>query len=168
MESRAGTLSREGLLFGLGAGLVFGAAEMVVAAAAGRSPLLPVQMAASLAAGRQTLTSTSGAVLTAGVTTHFILAALYGSLYVLLVGWSSLRTTRSYAREGAMGAAFGLALWFINFELIARAGMPWFLEPSQVLQAVLHAGFFGLPLGLAMAAGEQREQRVEGLFEQPA
>ena len=167
MNPRAGTFAREGMVFGLLAGCLYGAADMIASASSGHSPLRPLQRYASLASGPETLASTSLAVIMAGVFTHCALATVFGYLYVLLVARAPAGPTKRYGWEAGLGTLFGLALWFVNYRLVARTMFPWMLDTPDLLQAALHAGLFGLPLGLMLAAGERREADRNRLVDHP-
>lgn len=157
MNPRAGTFAREGMLFGLSAGTLLTASQMVTSAVMGVTPLRPLQQYAALGAGEVALRSTSLMVLSGGIITLATLAPLYGYAYVLIVA-RGRGPTRSYAWEAGLGALYGLAAWFVSYQLIARAAFPWMLEIPWPVQAALHALFFGVPMGLMLAAGERHER----------
>lgn len=155
------------MVFGLLAGTLYGAADMIASAATGHSALRPLQRYASLAAGPETLSSTSLGMVIGGVFAHYSLATLYGYLYVLLMTRKPAGPTKSYAWEGGLGTLFGLALWAVNYQFIARNALPWMLDTPDLVQAALHALLFGLPLGLMLAAGERREEAHNLLIDHP-
>ncbi len=47
---------------------------------------------------------------------------------------------------------FGMALWFVNFNILAvPIGRPWFAEAPAIPQSIYNAFFFGSPLGIYLA-----------------
>lgn len=142
---------------GLLAGVVFGVMEILGAAVTGMPPLQPLRMFASVLLGEDALRATPmGLAALIGIVVHLALSAAFGVIYGLVNGALSARLRTSFARESVLGLLYGLALWIVNFQIIARIGYPWFLETPQFLQAVMHAVFYGLPLALMYVAGERR------------
>jgi hypothetical protein len=154
---------KEGIGFGIIAGLFFALMEILGAAMMGNPPLMPLRMFASVVLGSHALdpalTSLGGAF-AAGIVVHLVLSALFGLVYGLAS--SRLRSERqtSWGVQAAAGFGFGAAVWLLNCQIIARALYPWFLEAPQLLQLVMHALFFGLPLGLLYAASERKAHQV--------
>jgi hypothetical protein len=110
--------------------------------------------------GEAAISSTSlGAVIFVGGIAHLALSAIFGGIYGLGDAQFSERTRRSYGSQVIYGLLFGAALWFVNFQIIARLAYPWFLDVPQVLAMVKHALFYGLPLGIAYAASERHAAR---------
>lgn len=153
--------AKEGIGFGLIAGVIFAMMEIAGAAAMGNPPLMPIRMFASIVLGEAALeTVPMGSALLVGVVVHLALSALFGLIYGLLNARTSTATQTQWGRQAGLGLLFGLALWLVNFQIIARVLYPWFLTTPQFLQALMHALFFGLPLGLMYAAAERRVHRV--------
>ena len=84
------------------------------------------------------------------------LSAAFGLIYCLITARTSETTKRSWGTQAGIGALYGMALWLVNFQIVARIAYPWFLDAPQTAQAMLHALFFGLPLGLAYAGAGRR------------
>ena len=159
METKMKRGLKEGIEFGLIAGVIFGLVEILVSAMMGNPPLQPIRMFASVVLGETALQSTElGSVVVIGAVVHLALSALFGLIYGAINGALSRETETSWGRQAGIGLVFGVLLWFVNFQLIARAIYPWFLDTPQALQAALHAVFFGLPLALMYAAAERRVQ----------
>jgi len=147
---------KEGIGFGLIAGMIFGVMEVVGAAVMGNPPFMPVRMFASIVLGKQALMQTPAATaLGIGIIVHFVLAAIFGVVYRAINATFSTRTETSYGRQTGLGLLFGAMLWIVNFQIIGRLAYPWFLSTPQFLQMMMHAVFFGLPIGLMYAAGER-------------
>jgi hypothetical protein len=131
--------------------------EMVGAAMMGDPPLMPIRMFASIVLGQAALMTTPAATaIPIGIGVHLVLSAAFGFIYGLINARASLTSRSSFGRQAGIGLAFGVALWLVNFHIIARILYPWFLDTPQVLQMMMHALFFGLPLGLMFAAAERR------------
>lgn len=149
-----------GLGYGVVAGVIFGAMEMVGAALMGDPMVMPLKMFASVVAGKDALMAGGAGILLLGVIVHLALSAIFGVVYAGLDAGFARNKVRSYGAQSAFGIAFGFALWLVNFQIIARLAYPWFLGSPQLLQAMMHAFFFGLPLGLFIAATERRAARI--------
>ena len=147
---------------GLVAGVVFAIWQIAVAISAGASPVLPFRMFASLWFGELALDPTRSDagryydVVIIGSIVHLSIAALAGIGFAALDSAVSRRA--SLTARAALGAAYGVAMWLVNFQLLARVVYPWFLAESQLAQVALHALAFGVPLGLMYAALEERAE----------
>jgi hypothetical protein len=158
--------AKNGLLFGLLAGVVFALAECVASWVAGQGVLLPVRYAASMVLGARALTETPlSVVLAVGLGLHFAFCAFLGLAYSLIDARLSLELRPSVAHQTAVGMLFGIGVWALTFQFMGRGYFPWYLEVPQFSQMVLHAVFFGAPLGLLFATAERRRAAVAA-FEQ--
>lgn len=146
----------EGIAAGLVAGVIFAVMEILGAAMMGEPALMPVRMFASVVLGKGAMEGPLGTALVVGTVAHLGLSAFFGIVYGLLGARASEATRTSFGRQAGLGILFGLALWFVNFQIIARILYPWFLGAPQFLQAMMHGLFFGLPLALIYAASERR------------
>lgn len=148
----------EGVRFGLIAGLIFGLMEIVGAIVMGDPALMPLRMFSSVVLGQEAMMETGlGTAVVVGLIAHFAISALYGLIYGLVnARFTAGRERTRYGSQAWIGLLFGLGVWLVNFQIIARFLYPWFLGTPQVLQAVMHAVFFGLPLAVMYAAGERR------------
>jgi hypothetical protein len=161
MEKTTPWSPAHGVLYGIAAGGVFALAELLSAAlGAGLTTVVPIRMAASVALGARALNEAPlGLVVAVGLAVHVAICAGWGLLYSFLDSRLAFDVRPSSAFQAASGMLFGLGVWLFNIQFVARGYFPWFLEPPQFLQAVMHAVFFGLPLGLLFSAAERR--RVE-------
>jgi hypothetical protein len=146
----------EGITAGVIAGVIFAAVEIVGATMMGNPPLMPIRMFASVVLGRGALEGSIGTPFVVGTIAHLVLSAVFGVLYGLLNARLSGESKTSFGRQAGLGILFGLAVWLVNFQVIARVLYPWFLGAPQFLQAMMHALFFGLPLALIYAASERK------------
>ena len=138
---------------GLLAGIVFIVFDMVVTAALGMPFIMPLRMIGATALGKAALMPSfpAAAAVGAGLGVHFLNAAVYGVGFTAAVlSVPALRGHR--AAIVVVGLLFGLALWLINFYVIAKILWPWFLMANPVVQFFAHTFFFGDPLGVLVAA----------------
>jgi hypothetical protein len=59
-------------------------------------------------------------------------------------------------RQAIVGTLYGVLIWIVNLQVLARLASPWLLDTSQSVQIATHALAYGLPLGLIYAACERR------------
>jgi uncharacterized membrane protein YagU involved in acid resistance len=146
---------RQGAIAGIVAGIVFAAFEMIVSAAmmGGEAFFMPLRMIGAIALGPDALDPAYSLVTASvgGVIVHLVLAIIYGVIF----GEIAAMLRGPVAFIGA-GSIFGLALWLINFYVIAPAFFPWFLEASPLVQFVAHTFFFGSVLGFYLWKSHQR------------
>ncbi|ARP98413.1 hypothetical protein [Pseudorhodoplanes sinuspersici] len=140
---------RAGAISGIGAGIVFAVFEMVASAAmmgAGAS-FMPLRMIGAILLGPGALDPSYSiwAAGAAGLIVHLALSVVYGAVFAMILGG-----LRSATWDVLLGAAFGFALWLINFYLIAPMAFPWFLDANPVIQFVAHTILFGAVLGWLM------------------
>lgn len=75
-----------------------------------------------------------------GLVVHLTLAAGFGAGFALIVP-----ALRGRGMVVAAGAAFGLALYVINFQVLGRLAFEWFQEgPNQLFEIVAHLGYGAL------------------------
>ena len=95
-----------------------------------------------------------------GLVVHVAITAFWGLLYSFVDSRLTPDVRPNFSFQAASGMLFGLFVWLVDFQFVARGYFPWFLERSpQFFQALMHALFFGLPLGFLFSAAERR--RVE-------
>ncbi|MEW5853375.1 MAG: hypothetical protein AB2A00_31655 [Myxococcota bacterium] len=147
----------EGIGLGVAAGILFAIAEVIVASVMGDPPLKPFRMFSSILLGRDGLEDAPiGMAFGVGTLVHLVLSGFYGAIYGVIDGYLNERSKVSPSTQGGFGLVFGLALYLINFQVFARLLFPWFLDAPQIAQALLHALFYGAPLGLMFAFWERR------------
>ncbi len=154
---KAKRVAYEGFGFGLIAGVVFLAAEMVSAAVRTGAPFMPLRWDASVLLGFHALDPSLGTTYLAGLVVHLVLSGLFGLGYAEIeYRLPSDTARRRYGLQFAVGAGYAALLWLVNVEIIAHVVFPWFLGGSPIRDLVLQALFFGGPLGLMFAAAERR------------
>jgi hypothetical protein len=154
-----------GVLFGLAAGVVLALAEVVLAVAAGDSPLRPVRMSAGVALGPPAFTPqvSVGTALLVGLGVHFALSAVFGLLYSVLEAMLPVDGRGQWEFQAPVGMLFGIFLWMVSFQFVGRGYYPWFLDVPQFPQIVLHAVFLGLPLAMLFTAAERRRALLDAV-----
>ena len=152
-EAFAGTVLREGLLGGLVAGAVFALAQMLLALATGASALLPWALFASILLGQGALAAPLNlSIFIVGFAVHFVLSSLFGLLWGAIAKSVAPSVRDHFGPHAIAAMIYGLILWLVNFQIIARVVYPWFLDARPLAQLFLHVLAYGLPLGLYLCA----------------
>jgi uncharacterized membrane protein YagU involved in acid resistance len=132
---------------GVIAGIVFVMLEMgMVRMFMGESPWAPPHMIAAMALGKDVLPPPGSyaafdmKIMATAMVIHMILSVVYG----LIVGWLVHRF--DWTGGLVIGAIFGMAIYIINFYLIAPVMFPWFQMAQNWISAFSHA-MFGLAAG---------------------
>lgn len=150
-ESLSSWLVR-GALIGVVAGIVFAMFEMIAAWAMGDGFWMPLRMIGAIVLGEEALEgsySLAGAA-TAGAVVHMALSALYGAVFGALLALVPV-LRGSAGLLVAAGSLYGLALWLVNFYVVAPIAFEWFQDANAVVQFVAHVVFFGALLGGSFA-----------------
>lgn len=131
---------------GVLAGLVFAIFEMVMAAVmmGPQAFFMPLRMISGIVLGEAAL-DPGYSLLVAGVVgviVHLVLSVAFAAVLA-----AAVKTVKSAGTALAAGVIFGIALWIVNFYVLAPVmGWGWFPERSNaVVQFMAHAFFFGLP-----------------------
>ncbi|AKF84469.1 hypothetical protein SAMN05443572_114142 [Myxococcus fulvus] len=152
-----------GLLFGVAAGVVLALAEVVMALASGDSPWRPVRMSASVVLGPRAFGEDYplGTLVMLGVGMHLAVSAIVGVFYSFLDAMLPPDGRGRWEFQAAVGMLFGIGVWLVDFQFVARGYYPWFLDVPQFAQIVLHAVFLGLPLAMLFTAAERRRALMD-------
>jgi len=152
-EAFAGVVLREGLVGGLVAGAILAIASMIVAGALGLPISTPWSYFASILLGSDVLGAPFGfGTFVVGFVVHFVLSALFGLIWGAVAKSVSRGIRDDFGAHAVAAMIYGLLLWLVNFQVIARVVYPWFVEMNQLAPILLHVVTFGLPLGLYLAA----------------
>ena len=152
---------KHGLVGGLIAGVVFAAFEMIVAAILDGPDMffMPLRMIGGIALGEQALDpgfslATAGA---AGLVVHLVLSAVYGIGVAGVARYVPVLAS-SAASLIVWASIAGLALWLVNFYVIAPiTGWTWFPDGTNaVVQFIAHTFFYGTVLGIYLVAAARR------------
>jgi uncharacterized membrane protein YagU involved in acid resistance len=140
---------KAGVWAGVIAGVVFMMLEMsMVWLFMGESPWAPPHMIAAMALGKDVLPQPGTwapfhmKILITAMLVHFPLSIAYG----LIGAWLMHRF--DWLGALAIGAAFGLAIYLVNFYLIAPAAFPWFEMARNWISVLAHV-IFGAVLGVS-------------------
>ncbi|PPC94687.1 MAG: hypothetical protein CTY33_03755 [Methylotenera sp.] len=139
---------RAAIVAGVMAGIVFMMVEMLmVLFFMDQSPWGPPRMMAAMVLGKDVLPPPAdfdtGVMMTA-MMIHLPLSILYGLILSYIAG--RFNTIKLYVA----GALLGLAIYWINFYIIAPVAFPWFTEAQNWISLVSHL-VFGVVLGGAYA-----------------
>jgi hypothetical protein len=149
----------QGAIGGIVAGIIFATFEMIASAAmmGPNAFFMPLRMIGAIVLGPAALepTYTLWSAGLAGVVVHMMLAVIYGGIFALVFGG-----LRSVWADIGVGAAFGFALWLLNFYVIAPMAFPWFLEANPMVQFIAHTFFFGAVLGWYLWWARGRAERT--------
>jgi len=158
---------KAGLWAGLIAGAVYLVVLLVLLLAQGVSPLGTMRMTAAIVLGSGVLPpppSFGMGIAAAALLVHFALSLVYGVLLALIIQ----RLERMPAL--GVGVAFGLAMWLLDYYLIAPGAFPWFAgERAAPATPFLHVVFGIAAVGgyLAIAARERRAGLERRQHEEP-
>ncbi len=112
-QTKAKERAIAGGVAGVVAGLVFAVLSMAYGAVVGPNVWAPLRMMATILGFEMAPTFAAAPVLV-GVGLHMMLSAVYGAVFAVIVG------TAGRAVVLAAGAAFGLALYVVNFHVFAQ------------------------------------------------
>jgi len=156
---------------GLIAGLIAGVVELIVlaglAVGQGVSVWVPVRMTAAIVLGPAALTPADTFDARATVIAfilHFGLSLAYGVVIVALIR----RLERMPAL--AVGVAFGIAVWLVNYFVLAPSFFPWLIASRGAVQTPFVHAIFGVAavgVYMAIAARERRTGADRRQAEQP-
>ena len=145
----------EGATYGLLAGVVFLAIQIVIAVRSGGTPLLPMRWFASVLIGTHAFAASPAAVFLIGMAVHLGLSAGWGVVFCAIAAREPAALRESGIAQLALGALFGLVVWFVDFALIARLFYGWLLGLPIAAEIAIHVVFFGAPLGFLYGMSEQ-------------
>lgn len=140
---------------GLVAGLVFMMMEMLLVwLAMGQSPWGLPRMIAAMAMGKEVLpppATFSIGIMMVAMAIHMMLSVIYG----LIIGAIVHRMGKGAAL--ATGAALGLvALYFLNFHVVAPMMFPWFTEAQNWVSVLSHVAFGMVAAAMYLGARDRR------------
>ena len=153
-EGFVGRVESETVLAGVAAGFVMGLSEVIASVLSGQSPLLPLREAASIILREDAFGRDAPMIALVGAVIHFSIAVMYGFAYGVFNSQLSWIKRVRGIQQAVLGVAFGVLIWLLDLQFIGRLFYPRMLEHSQVVQLVIHALGFGLPLGLLFAERE--------------
>jgi hypothetical protein len=141
-------LLARGAVAGLVAGQVFILVNMFAAQSAGKPPVAPFLAISTLFRfSDMPIMEPAAAVpaeLIIGMNVHLLLSALFGLAFAFIAP-----LLRSSWLLVAGGLVYGLLLYVINFQVVARLFFPWFVDPrgpNQIVELIVHPLAYGLLL----------------------
>jgi len=148
-EPLAGRVVR-GAVGGVVSGAVFIVATMWYVASTGGPAVMPLRMISTVvlgdaAMGKGTTSPALGAIV------HIVLSAAFGVAFGLVVPW--LRTNATVALAGTV---YGLVLYLVNFQVLARLFFTTFKMANQPFEVVVHVVFGTLLSFVFFGSGVRR------------
>ena len=139
---------------GLIAGVVFMMMEMILVAVTGGSPWGPPRMMAAMVMGETVLPPPASfdlVVFMVAMIVHFVLSVILA----FPLAWAISRWQLSFGTALALGAAFGLLIYLVNFYPVTAILFPWFAMARNWITISSHI-VFGLVLAWAYLALARR------------
>lgn len=140
-------LLTRGVAAGLTGGLAFILVNMYAAQSAGKPPVGPFLAISTLFRFSDEPIMEPMALpveITLGLIVHLFLSVLFGVVFAFIAP-----LLRSSPLLVAGGLVYGLLLYVVNFQIIARLFFPWFVDPrgpNQVVELLVHPLAYGLVL----------------------
>jgi uncharacterized membrane protein YagU involved in acid resistance len=141
---------------GIIGGLIFAGFEMIATAVmmGPEAAFMPLRMIGGIALGAQALDPSYPLITAAiaGVLVHMVLSIAFAIVFAVV-----MPATITSGTLTLLGIGFGIALWVVNFFVIAPvAGWNWFPEQTNpIVQALAHGLFFGAPVAWYLARSPQ-------------
>lgn len=140
-----------GGISGIVAGVLFIALNAWYVASQGQPPVRPLGLISSIILGADAVPQDVNPALGAAV--HLVLSAAYGIVFALFVPLFKTNGTVALA-----GGAYGIALFAINFLVLAQTLLPQFQAPNLPVEFMAHA-LFGLALSFGFySSGVRRDE----------
>jgi hypothetical protein len=153
-EGVVGRIETDTVVAGLIAGTGMAVLEMIASVIAGQSALLPLRSAASIVLHESAFGPDVLLIALVGAVIHFSIATMYAFAFGVFNTQLPWITRIRAPVQALLGMAFASLIWLLDFQFIARFFYPWMLDHSQLVQWLLHAVGFGLPLGVLYAQRE--------------
>jgi hypothetical protein len=146
----------QGLVAGAVAGFLLAFVELL--AARGDVPPL-FRVAGGIVLGPD---ASDAALTGAGFVASLVPATIWGGLYALAVSRASPASRASLGAGAIRGVLWGTLAWFVDLMVVGRLFVPGGLGSPTAMSWLLHAGVYGVALGLLFALQERpiHAQRV--------
>ena len=158
-----GRLFWYGIAGGLISGIVFAMAEMIMNVLMGKPFFGPLRLIGTIVLGQQALAPTFPFVtaVIVGLIVHLVLSMIYGLIFIYLLA-AARQAQASTGRLLVYGSLFGLALWVVNFLILATLFFPQFTQVNQFWNGfIAHTFFFGTVIGGYVALTKPGYEAVE-------
>jgi hypothetical protein len=146
----------EGFAFGVIAGVILLAVQMVDSALTRGLPADPLRAAASIVLGPHALTSSLGTTYLTGLVVHLALAGLFGVGYAQFEWRLPAEPRRHYGWQAGMGAVYAALLWIVLVAFVGHRLFPWLVTETPLRQVIIQSLCYGGALGLMFAGAERR------------
>lgn len=133
------------LVAGFLAGALLMILEMLWAMTGSGDPWAVAHKVAGITLGADVATASgfSVSIVTIALLTHYVLGMLFGCVLAMML--SAFRLDDSPGMAFALGGAFGIVLYVVNFYLLSRA-YPWFID-MRTLETFMGHVIFGMVAG---------------------
>jgi uncharacterized membrane protein YagU involved in acid resistance len=163
VQKPANHLFWHGVVGGVISGIIFAMAEMILNVLMGKPFFGPLRLIGSILLGQQALAPTyplaSAAVV--GLIVHMIMSMVFGLIFIYLLA-AVRQVQTSTGRLLAYGSLFGLALWVVDFLILAPALFPQFTMVNQFWNGFFaHTFFFGTMIGGYVSIAIPKHEVVE-------
>lgn len=150
---------KQGAVAGFVAGIVFIVFEMILAAILKGMFFGPLHLISGIILGQAALTPAypAATAVVVGFIVHFVLAIIFGLVFAAIVSFIP-QLARSATMLIVAASVYGLALWLVNFYVLAPIfGWNWFpTQTNPIVQFFAHTFFFGTVLGWYLSRGSAR------------
>jgi uncharacterized membrane protein YagU involved in acid resistance len=157
----------QGVAGGIVAGIIFAMAEMILNVLMGKPFFGPLRLIGSIVLGQQALAPTYPLVSAAivGLIVHMIMSMMFGLIFIYAL--AALRQVQaSSSRLLVYGSLFGLALWVVNFLILAPVLFPQFTMVNQFWNGFFaHTFFFGAMIGGYVSIVKPKHEVIEAQSE---
>jgi hypothetical protein len=148
-------VAREGFGFGMIAGVVLLAAEMMT-----WGPGAPLRVPAVLVLGFGALESSLGTTYLVGLVVHLLLAGIFGLVYAEIEARLPAEPRRHNGIQIGVAVTYAALLWLVSFELFGAWLFPELVTAARIIELPLMVLFYGVPLGWMFAAAERRTPQI--------
>lgn len=162
-QKPTGNLFWQGVAGGVISGIIFAMAEMILNVFLGKPFFGPLKLISSIVLGRPALAPTYPLLSAAavGLIVHMIMSMIFGLIFIyLLAAAKQLRASTGWLL--IYGSLFGIALWVVNFQILAPAIFPQFTTVNQFWNGFFaHTFFFGTMIGGYVSIVKPKHETVE-------
>jgi uncharacterized membrane protein YagU involved in acid resistance len=161
-DIKVGSVVKQGIGYGILAGIVFAMGEMFINLFMGKDFFGPLRLIGSMVLGTQALMPTYSLLAAgfAGLMAHMMMSAIFGLFFFALL---TLFKQRSASTLGLLiyGSIYGLLLWVVNFLIIAPILFPQFGMVSQLWNGFFaHTFLFGSMIGLFAVIAKPKHDEI--------
>jgi len=152
-----------GVAGGVISGIIFAMAEMILNVLMGKPFFGPLRLIGSILLGQEALAPSYplASASLVGLIVHMIMSMIFGLIFIYILGIVG-QIQVSNGRLLIYGSLFGLALWVVNFLILAPVFFPQFTTVNQFWNGFFaHTFFFGTMIGGYVAIAIPKQEGVE-------